>query len=256
MFDRFTASKKKPRGKRVLAISSAAVHLLLGALLVAMGYWEISEIGRPNRGVAMATTMMPASGGASEKPAGKKVERSKKRVHETRQPDNRPDEEIKTGGGESSTTGTDGDGGDPNATGDGPPGGVGSVGELCLDPDGCGGPMPSALKIVDPPDKPKLLPPTVLSELARIAGDPQIQPPTSTQNAMSQTNQQRAVAVIKMCLDRQGAVARVALVKSSGYAEYDAKLLSKIRRWRYRPYRAGGLAIAICTHVTFIYKQE
>jgi TonB family protein len=256
MFDRFTASKKRAGGKRILAIGSVLLHLFLGALLIAMGFWEISEIGRPNRGVAMATTTMPASSGGAEKPAGKKVERAKKLVRESRQPSDRPKEDVKTGS-DSDATGTEGDGGDPNATGDGLPGGPGSLGtELCLDPSRCGGDMPSVPKAKDPTPEAKLLPPTVLGELRRVAGDPQIQPPTSTQNAMRQANEHRALAVVKMCLDTQGQVSRAGLVKSSGYGEYDAKLLSKMRNWRYHPYRAAGVSIAICTHVTFIYKQD
>ncbi|MCP4446506.1 MAG: hypothetical protein GY811_14345 [Myxococcales bacterium] len=221
----------RSRGKRVLAIGSALIHVALGGMLIAMGSWEISEIGRPNCGVAMATTTMPPLGGAEAKPAGKKVERAKKLVRESRQPSQASDEEVKTGGGDSATR-TDGQGGDPNAPGEGPPG-AGSVGgELCLDLDSCGKAMPSVPKAKDEP-KTKMLPPTVLSELTRVVGDPQIQPPSSTQNELRQAQQERAVVVVKMCLDRAGAVER-----------------------RYRPHRAGGDAILICTHVTFIYKQD
>lgn len=255
MFDRFTATKKRAGGKRILAIGSALLHLLLGGLLVAMGFWEISEIGRPNRGVAMASTSMPAFSGGAEKPAGKKVERARKLVRESRQPSERPQEDSKTGS-DSDAPGEAGEGGDPDATGDGQPG-PGSLGtELCLDPSRCGVDMPSIPKAKDPTPEAKLLPPTVLIELKRVAGDSQIQPPTSTQNAMRQRNEDRALAVVKMCLDTQGQVSRAGLVKSSGYSEYDAKLLSKMRSWRYRPYRAAGVSIAICTHVTFIYKQQ
>jgi TonB family protein len=255
MFDRFTTSKNRRGGKRSLAIGSVLLHLALGAALIAMGFWEISEIGRPNRGVAMASTTFSSSSGATEKPAGKRVERAKKLVRDTRQPSDRPDEEVKTSGSDSAAQGSDGEGGDPNATGEGPPG-PGTLGELCLDLSTCTGATPTVPKVKDPTPEVKLLPATVLSELQRVAGDPQIQPPTSTQNAMRQANQVRAVAVVKMCLDRQGSVNRASIVKSSEYADYDAKLLSNIRRWRYQPYRAGGVAIAICTHVTFIYKQE
>ena len=254
MFDRFTTSKKRPSGKRALAIGSVLIHLGIGGALIAMGFWEISEIGRPNRGVAMASTTFQSKGGDGEQKAAKRVEQKKKVVKETRQPSDRPDEEIETGG-EATTTGTDGDGGDPDATGDGPPG-VGSVGELCLDLSRCTGTEPGIPTVKEPTPEVKLLPPTVLSELRRVAGDPQIQPPTSTQNAMRHANEKRTVAVVKMCLDRRGGVDRASIVKSSDHAEYDAKLLSNIRRWRYQPYRAGGVAIAICTHVTFIYQQD
>ncbi len=240
-----------------MAIGSVLLHLALGAALIAMGFWEISEIGRPNRGVAMASTTFNSSGGEAERPAAKRVEQTKKVVRDTRQPSDQPVEEVKTGAADTSARGKDGDGGDPDATGDGDgPPGVGSVGELCLDPTRCSDSAPGVPKFKDTTPEVKLLPATVLSELKRVAGDAQILPPTSAQHAMSRANQNRAVAVIKMCLDRQGRVDRVRIVKSSDYADYDAKLLSNMRRWRYQPYRAGGTAIRICTHVTFIYKQE
>ncbi len=258
MFDRYTSSKRKKKhmGRRALAVGSVLIHLAIAGGLIIMGFWEINEIGRPNRGVAMATSFSPSSGGGAEKPAAKKVERKKRLVRDSRQPDPRPQEEVKTG----SQSSTEGKGGDLNATGTNTGTGIGigiagPGGIPCLDLAGCDGSGPGVPEIRPTPEA-KLLPPTVLSELRRVAGDPQIQPPTSTQNAMSQRNQRRALAVVKMCLDTEGVVNRPTIVKSSGYAEYDAKLLSKIRRWRYRPYRANGAAIAICTHLTFIYQQE
>jgi len=52
-------------------------------------------------------------------------------------------------------------------------------------------------------------------------------------------------------------VDEVALIKSTGYAKYDTKLVDAIRNtWRYKPYLVNGVPKAVCTRVTFIYSQK
>ena len=254
MFENFTAEKPKRAKLRALAGASTLFHLALGGLLVVMGLWEIKEIGRPNRGVAMAT-VMPASSSSSPPPAAsaERITPKRKLVRDARQPSQRDKPDTEAGGGETGSDGTgSGTGTDPNGTGTGTGSGIPGL-ELCLDAEFCGD-----IPAVAPPPTPEVknLPSTVLSELTRVAGDAQIQPPSSTRNAMSKANQRRATAVVRMCLNKQGQVAGQSIVKSSGYADYDARLLTSIRRWRYQPYRANGMAVALCTQVTFIYQQD
>ena len=128
--------------------------------------------------------------------------------------------------------------------------------ELCIDPEQCKRTALPVPTLPEPEKAPTRVPPTVLSELRRTAGDPQIQPPSSTKNAMSRNGEARIIAVVRMCLDTSGRVNAQNIVKSSGHAAYDAKLLSAIRKWRYEAYRASGMPVAICTHLTFIYQQE
>lgn len=255
MFDNFTKTKTKRRGLRALAVGSALLHLLAGALLIIAGLWEIQEVSRPHRGLAMATVMPPSSapaGAAEAVPA--KVEPKRVRVEETRQPKPEQDPEISqsTGSLESSGTG-EGDGeGDGQGKG---PGGPGLPGlEICIDEGGCSGaPMP---KLAEALKEPVMMDPTVLTKMRRIAGESQVQPPSSTKNAMSRSGETRIIAIARMCLDTSGRVNAQSLVKSSGHSEYDAKLLSAMRKWQYEAYRVDGQPVAICTQVTFIYQQE
>ena len=45
----------------------------------------------------------------------------------------------------------------------------------------------------------------------------------------------------------------VAVVGSTRYSEYDARLVTAARGWRYRPYTLDGRPVAVCGMVTFVY---
>ena len=65
-----------------------------------------------------------------------------------------------------------------------------------------------------------------------------------------------AVAVVKMCLNARGSVDRLAILKTSGYPGYDAKLKAHMQTWQYRPFRVNGKPVRVCTAVTFIYRPR
>ena len=259
MFDNFTKSRSKRRGLRLLAFGSAAIHLLAGALLVTLGLWEIEEVGRPHRGLAMATTMPAASAPAGEpRSTPEKIKPKQRIVKEPRQPNpNKASEDIASDADTSSHSGAGQGDGAEGSTGSGPGGpGLGLGIELCIDPRRCEQAALPVPVVAEEEKAPTMVPQAVLSKLRRTAGDPQIQPPSSTKNAMSRNQEVRIVAVVRMCLDTSGRVNAQDIVRSSGHSDYDARLLSAIRNWRYEPYRASGMPVAICTHLTFIYQQD
>jgi len=259
MFETTLIAAPASTRKRLLAVGSVALHLVIGGVFLVLSLWEIHELGRPTRGVAMAhgLGLPPPSGGAQAKAEAKRIKPKPKHkiVKDTRQPDQRPS--VKEDAASATATSGDGTG---TGDGNGPPGpggpGMGtSLGiglELCVDSDQCA-PPPVPKEDVETP--PQMVPSSVLSSLTRTAGESQIQPPTSTRNAMSREGTQQVTATILMCLDKQGGVASQKLVRSSGFPDYDAKLRSGVRRWRYRPFLANGKAAAICTQVIFVYKQ-
>jgi TonB family protein len=214
--------------------------------------------------VAAALTLPPSGGGGSPKPA-RRLERprpaKKHRIEEMRQPSERSEPETDSSAttSEADSGGDSGDGGDgsgPGGPGKGPGSGLGAItGTGCLDLSSCTGTeLPTLPEAVD--DGPKLMPPTVLGKLVRTAGDPQIRPPSSTTTAMLRDGKAQVTALVRMCLDRSGRVIDATVVTSSGYADYDARLRTGVKRWRYQPYSANGRPIAICTHITFVYRQE
>ncbi len=94
-----------------------------------------------------------------------------------------------------------------------------------------------------------------LIEGSRIAGDPQIPPPPSVHAAMVDRHQAQVKGTVKMCLDRDGAVQSLRVLESTGHPLYDELLTSRMQSWRYQPYKlASGVAVPVCTSVTFIYR--
>jgi TonB family protein len=93
-------------------------------------------------------------------------------------------------------------------------------------------------------------------EARRIAGDPQIAAPDSVRSQMARTQQRQVRGVVHMCLDRGGQVDSVRVLRSTGYAEYDARLTERMRSWRYQPFRVNGAAVPVCSAVTFVYRMN
>lgn len=253
------ALETKQSRKPLFAIVSLVVHLALGGLLLVLSLWEVHEIQRPSRSHAVVSMigLPPPSGGGEAKAEPKRVERKPEKtiVPDSRQPSSTDSEKPATDTGQSGSGNGLGDGegdGDGEGTGTGTgPGGPGTGG-LGISIDLAPPPVP----VAKPSEAPKVVPAAVLGRLHRIAGEAQIHPPSNTRNMMSRKTQHELTAILLVCLDKGGAVSKQRLIRSSGYPEYDSKLLSGVRRWRYEPYRANGKATAICTQLTFRYKQE
>lgn len=100
----------------------------------------------------------------------------------------------------------------------------------------------------------KHVPPVQLESL-RIAGEKSIVPDDQTRTELQAAGTQRLVGTFELCLDRAGGVSSVSVVKTTGAARYDEKILTKMGEWRYKPFIDAGVAVPVCTAVTFIYAQ-
>ena len=88
----------------------------------------------------------------------------------------------------------------------------------------------------------------------RIAGDPNIVPDDATRRAMTLAHVSKLVGSFKLCLTDTGAVHILELLKSTGFAAYDAKIQRVIRTtWAYAPFWVDGRPMPVCTVITFIY---
>ncbi len=104
-------------------------------------------------------------------------------------------------------------------------------------------------------DAPQLVAPTVL-ESYRVAGEKLIVPDDPTKVEISRSGKDKVIASFKICVNTKGGITSVALLKSSGFPDYDTKLATKMRAWRYKPYAYEGRAVPVCTAITFIYTQQ
>jgi len=103
-----------------------------------------------------------------------------------------------------------------------------------------------------PPAPPRNVPPTLL-ESYRISGNRNIQPDDDTRLEIVQSGKSKIVGAFKLCLKATGEISTVTQLKSTGFTDYDKKLMTKMREWKYRPYDVDGDPIPVCTAVTFIY---
>jgi TonB family protein len=265
MLERITDAHLARRRHRLrpAALFSIAAHVAALIALLAYATWRVDKIQTIDTPVLLAAGInLPAPEAASPEPAVKPKPPGRRR--ELGQPtkvSKEPESDDDETGGEQSDAPYTGlaagcppgaeceasilDGVTPPVCGDGRVEGD----EQCDDGgraagDGCSASCRREAAIVSPG----------LVEGRRIAGDPQIAAPESVRRQMSQDHQGRAVGTVKMCLDRDGNVSSLRVLRSTGYSQYDELLTSRMRGWRYRPYQlSSGAAVPVCTAVTFVY---
>ncbi len=145
--------------------------------------------------------------------------------------------------------------GDPAGVEGGEVGGV-AGGVVGGDINGVAGAPPPPPPPPPPPAAPTNVAPTML-EGSRIAGEKMISPDDVTKTEISRSGKDKIVGSFKLCIDLNGGVSSVTMLKSTGFGAYDQKIQGKMRgEWRYRPYAVNGKAVPVCTAVTFIYSQK
>lgn len=102
---------------------------------------------------------------------------------------------------------------------------------------------------------PQNVPPTLL-EGQRISGDAKITPDDDTKAEIQRSGKTNVTGSFKLCITIGGDVSSIKILKSTGFAAYDAKIQAAIQNWRYRPYEVNGRAVPVCTAATFIYSQK
>lgn len=251
MFENYVGAKNTKSGAWTaeLVLAAIVLHVFAGAALIIKGWWTIHEIDRPTRasaGLSSAPPPPPPPPGGSHK----KIERREpkvKKVKEVTQIDERKEkpkvEDVSD------------DSDEPDGVEGGVEGGVvgGVVGGVIGGVEGgvLGGSMLGDAPPPPPPDEPKIVPQVAL-EASRISGEQQIRPPNDVAIQINRESK-RVTATVKMCLSKGGSVSNLNMLKSSGYPAYDAKIKSKMRGWKYSPFKVNGKPAPVCTSVTFIY---
>lgn len=87
----------------------------------------------------------------------------------------------------------------------------------------------------------------------RITTAVAIAPDDTTARAIQAAHAVRVIGAYKLCLDEHGQPSSVRMLRSTGFAAYDAELAAGIQTWRFRPFLDEGRAIPVCTDVRFIY---
>jgi serine/threonine-protein kinase len=121
-------------------------------------------------------------------------------------------------------------------------------------------PLPAPVVAAAPPPPapiaPQVVAPAAL-EANRTAGDRIIVPDQMTMDAIGRSGDTTLVSSYKVCITPEGTVSSVSALKSTGFAAYDMKIQSAIRKeWRYRPFLLAGKPAAVCTALRFVYSQK
>lgn len=90
----------------------------------------------------------------------------------------------------------------------------------------------------------------------RLEGERHIEPSPLTQAQLGRAGRSSTIGVFDVCVERDGSVSEVRVVRSTAFAAYDAKIQREIRAWRYQPVLLDGQASAGCTTVTLVYVQK
>jgi outer membrane biosynthesis protein TonB len=98
--------------------------------------------------------------------------------------------------------------------------------------------------------------PSSLIETRRLAGERGIGPEDTTKQHIHEKGIAAVRADVLMCLDDAGTPTAITMSSSSCEPEYDARILKLMADWRYKPFEIGGKASAVCTTVTYVYRQD
>lgn len=95
-----------------------------------------------------------------------------------------------------------------------------------------------------------------LTEGKRISGTRMIVPDDRTKTAIKDAGLGRITGSFRICLDEDGRVKSVLPMRSTGFADYDRRLMATMQTWVYSPYMINDQRVPVCTAVTFTYSQN
>jgi TonB family protein len=264
MFDQLVTATGPSGNRRVRTVvitASVVIHAAAVTALAIGAMWQIDKLELSDSPVKAAFVMPapPPSGGSPPAAAAlvpvkreprKTTPKEPTQPKVTEDPDD-PIEEIKketTGSGTGTGTGTgtaktgDGDGDDDGGDGD------------CKE-EPCG--EDTTKKEKQKIEEPKVKETEILDQNSaarlRTSGNDQIAAPNSVRQQMMRAVKNKVIGTVKLCVGTDGRVDSAKVLKSTGYDEYDDKLLSEMRAWKYRPYQHEGEATRFCTAITLVY---
>jgi TonB family protein len=242
------------RGRRFWLLPLViATHLGIGIAMYASGIWGIERLDGSRRfgeiGV-MAPPPPPAGGGSPPAAVRRAIEPKvhRKITPALVQPVPKQKDEKLAGllSGTEEGRGIAGTGkGIGTGSGDGP-----CTSPPCGDLDGLGD-----LKVPEVPRPPAIstLTPTEIAE-RRIFGETQIEPSQDDRADMSDANKRVVSGTFQIAVSATGVVTGVQIIKTTGYPEYDRRLVAAMYNWRYRPYSIDGTAQPFRGMIRFDYK--
>ena len=274
MFESIRPARRRP--PRLIVVLSIAAHACALVALVATAMWQVDKLGVDDAPLLVASgpgAPLPSAGDDAPEPERPKKQKAR-RARDLAQVDRSTAEAEEDEGGDGGKTDATGKGtgpGDDLGTGLFPCGEGGSCSVLArADAPSCGDRRIEGSEECDDGNRvagdgcsascrheKELVVPPRLVEGKRVLGNPQIPAPEGVRQQMIRSATPKLTATVKMCLDRAGRVRSLQVMESTGFREYDQKLLAGMRTWVYQPYQlANGTPVPVCTAVTFIYRVQ
>jgi protein TonB len=114
-------------------------------------------------------------------------------------------------------------------------------------------PEPAPAPRPAPAARPRNIPGAELETL-RIAGDKSPSLPAGAKMIARRDKVGKITFAVKLCVSAEGVPTSVTYVKSSDYADANEKILSDIRKWRFRPYIYNGAPVPVCSATLLQYQ--
>lgn len=253
-----TLAPRAPRSRKLAVVVSVGLHVGLGVALLVSSFWKIDRLEAKNTPVTFVDAPPPAPPPAAAAPPPPAASHATTRREKPRIPDEivqptevakEPEpaadepEAVPEGDPDGETGGLVGGkkggmiGGDPNGEIGGIPGG-----------------LPTGQPATPPPTPAAQIVPAVMLEGARIAGTAQILLPDPVRQVMTGQGIRDTKAVVKLCLTTGGVPDRTTILRSTGFPAADARILTEMTSWRYRPTVVNGRPVPVCTSVVFQYR--
>jgi len=102
-------------------------------------------------------------------------------------------------------------------------------------------------------DEPKTVP---ITAMRLVSGDKAVVPGDHTKVEIQSSGNARITGTFKLCADATGHVVSATAARSTGWPDYDLKIIRAVSRYAYEPFIADGRAIPVCSNITFIYAQH
>jgi hypothetical protein len=249
--------------RKPLIVGSVVVHAAAVVALSVAAMWRIEKLPLEDHTGVVASFQLPhdSGGGAAPKQAPLIAKKTPVRVKpkDTIQPEKRKEiEQVAVTDvapadviGDS-TDGLPGNGGGGDGLGKEKPSGG------CL-VEPCSQDTTKTVTVVKPKvekPKPKAVVTIPESDASRISGNSRIEAPQNVKVLMQRADDDRVVGTIKLCVNDRGDVTRTSVARSTGYDDYDDRLVSEMSQWRYKPLIRDGAATPFCTFVTLVYLMK
>ncbi|HEX5061229.1 MAG TPA: hypothetical protein VFV99_17805 [Kofleriaceae bacterium] len=90
----------------------------------------------------------------------------------------------------------------------------------------------------------------------RTAGRINLSPDDIDKVRIQKSRVRKLIAALHYCLDVNGHVSRVRLIRSSGLPHYDDKLVKAAEGWAFAPFLDEGKPVVVCSTTHFVYTQK